>query len=186
MIPGVHATLAVRRDPDEVRESLDRDGWPWLGRPVPQGGREVRLLGPTPRTFRVRPFSPTGVGRSRTWHVVLESSQFASAIGPAITLELSVGTLASGAAGLRCYGRAASELCGSGPDHPEAMVRRAANAYVRSLLEQVALAIEGQPATDGRSPTRRQTRRRAAGVVTTTSRNGARPARESAQPSSGD
>jgi hypothetical protein len=144
MIPGVHASLVVRRDPDEVRARLDRDGWPWLGRQGPLGTREVRLEGRPARPFRVRAFPTRGVGRSRTWHVRLEPPESGPATGPAIALELSVESLPSGGtARLQCSGRAARNLQESGQVQ-QSVVRLAANAYTRSFLEQVAAVIEGQ------------------------------------------
>jgi hypothetical protein len=145
MIPGVRASLAVDRSPEEVRELLDRKGWPWLGRRGDLGSREVRLDGNPFREFTLRVFArDLGPSRVRTWRLLLGELEDASAAHAILDLELTVLPLGGGSSWLSVSGMF-SPMMFHGRDGlvGQAVTRRIANEQARALLEQVATTLEG-------------------------------------------
>jgi len=145
MIPGVRASLAVDRSPEEVRELLDRKGWPWLGRRGSLGSREVQLDGNPFREFTLRVFArDLGPSRVRTWRLLLEEFEDASTAHAILELELTVRPLGGGSSWLSVGGMF-SPMMFDGRDGliGQAMTRRIANEHTRALLEQVATMLEG-------------------------------------------
>jgi hypothetical protein len=145
MIPGVRASLAVDRSPEEVRELLDRKGWPWLGRRGTLGSREVRLDGNPFREFTLRVFArDLGPSRVRTWRLLLGELEDASAAHAILELELTVLPLSGGSSWL-IVGGMFSPMMFHGRDGltGQAVTRRIANEHARALLEQVATRLEG-------------------------------------------
>jgi hypothetical protein len=144
MIPGVHATIAVDRRPEDVLAVLDRKGWPWLGRRGPLGSREIRLDGNPFREFRLRVFAAHhAVSRGPTWRVVLEQSEDASPPHSVLELELSVTPLGGDSSRLSIGGMFSSTLFrGREGAVGQSVTRRVANEHARSLLEQVATILE--------------------------------------------
>ena len=144
MIPGVRASIAVDRKPEEVRELLDRKGWPWLGRRGSLGSREVRLDGNPFREFTLRVFArDLGASRVRTWRLLLE--EFDDTAAHAILeLELTVLPLGGGSSWLSVCGMF-SPMMFHGRDGlaGQPVTRRIANEHARALLEQVATRLEG-------------------------------------------
>jgi hypothetical protein len=143
MIPGIHASIAVARKPDEIRSTLDQDGWPWLGRRGPMLTREVDLDGTPPQAFRVRVSATRGPSRSSaTWNLRLEIPD--APPSPQAPLDLKLSLEPEGATGtrLRLDGQASRDLMASGGVTPRAVVRLAACGYARSLGEQIASAVE--------------------------------------------
>lgn len=162
MIPGVRASLAVDRSPEEVRELLDRKGWPWLGRRAALGAREVRLGGNPFRAFTLRAFArDLGPSRVRTWRLLLGELEDASAAHAILELELTVLPLDGGSSWLSAGGMF-SPMMFHGRDGlvGQAVTRRIANEHARALLEQVATMLEGaallgkstKPAAQGSHP----------------------------------
>ena len=146
MIAGIHASIAVARTADEVRATLDQDGWPWLGRPGARMTREVDLDGRPPQAFQVRVSSTRGAARnSVTWHLRLERPDAPPSPQASLDLKLSLEPLGAAATRLRLDGHAAHDLMAPGGVTPRAAVRLAACAYARSLGEQIASAFEGRP-----------------------------------------
>src|SRR5258707_15813210 len=100
MISGIHASIAVGRTLDEVRATLDQDGWPWLGRLGPLVNREVDLDGRPPQAFHVRVSSTRGLARnSVTWHLRLERPD--APPSPQAALDLKLCLEPAGTAGTR-------------------------------------------------------------------------------------
>jgi hypothetical protein len=154
MIPGVHASIAVDRKPEEVRAMLDRKGWPWLGRRGPLGSREISLDGSPPRAFRLRVFGThRGLPVGPTWRILLEHPDDRPAPHSLLELELFLAPLPGDCSGLRLDGMFSQVLLhGVEATIPHAVARLAANAHARSLLEQVTTILEGQVKQDaGRS-----------------------------------
>ena len=105
MIPGVHASIAVDRKPEDVLAVLDRKGWPWLGRRGPLGSREIRLDGYPFREFQLRVFATHhAASREPTWRVLLEQSEDASPPHSVLELEVSVTPLGGDASRLNVSG----------------------------------------------------------------------------------
>ena len=156
MIAGIHAGIAVARGADEVRATLEQDGWPWLGRPGAQMTREVDLDGRPPQAFQVRVSSSRGAARnSVTWHLRLERPDTPASPQASLDLKLSLEPLGATATRLRLDGHAAHDLVASAGVSPRAVVRLAACAYARSLGEQIVSALERQlPSTPGKAPGR--------------------------------
>lgn len=143
MITGIHSSIAVARTPDQIRSTLDRDGWPWLGRPGPLMTRAVDLDGHPPQSFQVRVTARRGAGRSgTTWHLRLERPSAPPSPQAPLDLTLSLEPLGTTATRLGLDGQAAHDLMASGGVTPRAAVRLAACAYARSLGEQIASALE--------------------------------------------
>lgn len=145
MIPGVHASIAVARTADEVRATLDQDGWPWLGRGGARMTREVDLDGQPPQAFEMRVSSTRGSTRnSICWHLRLERPDGPQSPQAPLDLKLSVEAEGTAATRLHFDGHAAHDLLASGGIPARAAVRTAACAYARSLAEQIATAVERQ------------------------------------------
>ncbi len=154
MIPGVHASIAVDRRPEEVRALLDRKGWPWLGRRGPLGSREIRLDGSPPRAFRLRVFGThRAVPLGPTWRILLEHPEDRPKPNSLFELELYLAPLPGDCSGLRLDGMFSQSLLhGVEATIPQSVARVAANAHARSLLEQVTTILEGRATLDaGRS-----------------------------------
>jgi hypothetical protein len=145
MIAGIHAVIAVARTADEVRATLDQEGWPWLGRPGARMTREVALDGPAPNAFHVRVTSTRGATRnSVTWHLRLERPDAPAAPQAALDLKLSLEPVGASTIRMHFDGHAAQDLMTSGGATSRTAVRGAACAYARSLGEQIASAVERQ------------------------------------------
>jgi hypothetical protein len=153
MIAGIHASIAVARTPEEIRAILDQDGWPWLGRPGPMMTREADLDGRPPQAFHVRVSSTRGPTRSSaTWHLRLERPDAPPSPQAPLDLKLTLEPQGATVTRLRLDGQASHDLMASGGVTPRAAVRLAACAYARSLVEQVAAAVERQrPSTPERA-----------------------------------
>ena len=146
MILGVHASIAVARRPDEVRATLDREGWPWLGRPGRFSTRVVRLEGRPARSFHLRIVSSRGVGRyGTTWRLRLERPDGPLTAEALLDLQLVIEPLKAGGTKLSIDGRAARELGKSVAPTSRAATRLAASGYARSLVEEIASVLEAQP-----------------------------------------
>jgi len=153
MILGVHASITVARRPDEVRATLDREGWPWLGQPGRFGTREVRLEGRPARSFHLRVASSRGVVRYGTiWRLRLERPDGALTADPLLDLQLVIEPLRTGGTKLSLDGRVARDLGESTAATSRPVTRLAASAYARSLLEQIVTVLEAQPMPDPASP----------------------------------
>ena len=152
MIPGVHASIAVDRSPEDVLAFLDRKGWPWLGRRGALGSREIRLDGNPFREFRLRVFATHhAVSRGSTWRVLLEQSADASPPHSVLELELSVTPLGEDSSRLSVGGMFSPTLFrGREGAVGQSVTRRVANEHARSLLEQVATILEGGTYRDKR------------------------------------
>lgn len=160
MIAGIHASIAVTRTAEEVRATLDQDGWPWLGRRGARMTREVDLDGRPSQAFAVRVSSIRGSTRSSIcWHLRLEHPDGPQS--PQAPLDLKLSLAAEGTALTRLHfdGHAAHDLVASGGITPRAAARTAACAYTRSLAEQIATAVERQipPAPRGQQSRRPRT-----------------------------
>ena len=143
MIPGIHASIAVARAADDVRATLDQDGWPWLGRRGARMTREVELDGRPPQAFDVRVSSTRGSTRnSICWHIRLERPDGPQSPQAPLDLRLSIEPVATAVTRLRLDGHAAHDLMASAGVTPRVAVRLAACAYARSLAEQIATAME--------------------------------------------
>ena len=148
MILGVHATITVARRPEEVRATLDREGWPWLGEPGRFSTREVRLEGRPARCFHLRVAPSRGVGRyGAIWRVRLERPDGSLTADPLLDLQLVIEPAPTGGTTFTVDGRVARDLAESGAATPRAATRLLASAYARSLLEQIASVLESQRAS---------------------------------------
>jgi hypothetical protein len=146
MILGVHASITAGCAPGEVRATLDREGWPWLGRPGRFGTRELRLEGRPPQCFHLRVASSRGVGRhGAMWHVRLERPDGPLTADPLVDLQLMIEPLRGGGTRLSFDGRAARSLWESTPVTSRSLIRAGASAYARSLLEQIVTVLELRP-----------------------------------------
>jgi hypothetical protein len=157
MILGVHASIAVARRPDEVRATLDREGWPWLGQPGRFGTREVRLEGRPARSFPLRVASSRTVGRyGAIWRLRLERPDQRLAADPLLDLQLVIEPIQKGGTKVSLDGRVARDLGESPAATSRAATRLAASGYARSLLEQIATVLEAQPMSGPASPRPKQ------------------------------
>jgi len=144
MIQGVHAETVVFVDFDRATELVRTSGWPWLGKPGSMSTREVCLDTGVPRRFRVR----AGQLQALRAKEVMCSVQLESPDGPLATVVRGRLTLSAVPAEhgtrLKLTGVAARELIEESPTSASACLRQA-NAYARSLLEGVAMALEAGP-----------------------------------------
>jgi len=164
MIQGVHAETVVFMDFDRATELVRVTGWPWLGRPGAMSTREVKLNGGALRPYRVRAGQMRVLrGREVNCSVQLERPQ-----GHMATLVRAMVTLtpvpAERRTRLALRGMAARDLIEGVPATTNACLQ-VANAYARSFLDSVAVAMEAgnhpprrqrperRPITTGRAPT---------------------------------
>ncbi len=157
MIQGIRAETITFSSYEDACEIALTPGWPWLGSTGLQGSREVDLGGVRPRQFRLRVSEAQAHGRTTVCSIdLLELDRlFTLRIRIALTLQPNgFGTR------LTASGLFVRDLAGDPNGDPEAS-RHLANEYVRSLIEQVAEAIDklkgGSEATRRRrSGTRRK------------------------------
>jgi len=138
LIQGIHAeTISFSSYADACEIALT-PGWPWLGEAALQGSREVNLGGVPPRRVRLRVSETQARGHSTVCSIeLLEVDRLFT---PRIQLELTLQPNGSGTR-LTVSGLFARDLAGDPSGNPEGS-RHLANECVRSLIEQVAGAID--------------------------------------------
>ena len=145
MIQGVHAETVAFVDFERATELVRTSGWPWLGKPGAMSTREVSLDTGVPRRFRVR----AGQLQALRAKEVMCSVQLECPDGPLMTVVRGRLTLtavpAEHGTRMKLTGVAARELIDEAPAASASACLRQANAYARSLLEGVAMALEAGP-----------------------------------------
>jgi hypothetical protein len=138
LIQGVHAeTISFSSYADSSVIALT-PGWPWLGIEGLQGSREVNLGGVPPRRVRLRVSEAKAHGHSTVCSIeLLEVDRLFT---HRIQIELTLQPNGSGTR-LTVSGLFARDLAGDPSGNPEAS-RHLANECLRSLIEQVAEAID--------------------------------------------
>ncbi len=138
MIQGIHAETITFSSYEDACEIALTPGWPWLGRAGLQGSREVDLGGVRPRQFRLRVSEAQAHGHTAACSIeLLELDRL-------FTLRIRIAlTLQPNGSGTRLTARSlfVRDLAGDPNGDPE-VSRHLANEYVRSLIEQVAEAID--------------------------------------------
>ena len=138
MIQGIHAeTISFSSYADACEIALT-PGWPWLGEAALQGSREVNLGGVSPRRVRLRVSEAQHRGHSTVCSI--ELLELDRLFNPRIQIELTLQPSGSGTR-LTVGGLFARDLAGDPSGNPEAS-RHLANECLRSLIEQVAEAID--------------------------------------------
>jgi len=138
LIQGIHAVTISFSSYADACEIALTPGWPWLGRAGLQGSRDVDLGGVRPRQFRLRVSEAQAHGHTAACSIeLLELDRlFTLRIRIALTLQPSGSGTRLAASSLFV-----PDLAGDPNCDPEAS-RHLANDYVRSLIEQVAEAID--------------------------------------------
>jgi hypothetical protein len=145
MILGVRAETIAMVDFKRAATLFQQDGWTWLGLPGPFSTRRVQLRGLPPRECRLRVTRVQTLRQGLVCTVRLESPKVAPGT-PIIRGEVTLTPAPNGNAATRSvlsfHGLTARNLADTaGPASADAS-RHLANAYARSLLEQVAGSLE--------------------------------------------
>ena len=155
MIQGVHAETITFSSYEDACEIALTPGWPWLGAAGLQGTREVELGRVRPRRFRLRVSEAQARGHTTVCSIeLLELDQlFTLRIRVSLTLQPN-----NSGTRLTVSGLVVRDLAGD-PSGDAESSRHLVNEYVRSLIEQVADAIEilkgrSEVTTRPRVPTR--------------------------------
>jgi hypothetical protein len=159
MIQGVHAGMVAFLNFERAAGLFRLAGWPWLGQPGQFATRRVWLKGTTPCDCWLRvtavtvPEHRAGVRvvdpRARC-SVQLESHDSPHAT-PLMRAEIALAPAATRGGVIRSVltlqGMATRDLAGPSGTTPTDATRHLANEYARSLLQQIAAAMEQQIAT---------------------------------------
>jgi hypothetical protein len=145
MILGVRAETIAIVDFKRAARLFQLAGWTWLGLPGQFSTRRVQLRGTPPRECRLRVTRVQTLKQSLVCTIQLESPERAPG-SPLIRGDLTLAPAPNGNAASRSvlsfHGLTARNLAdAAGPASADAS-RHLANAYARSLLEQVAGGLE--------------------------------------------
>ncbi len=158
MIQGVHAETVAFLNFQQAAGLFQLAGWPWLGQPDQFATRRVWLKGTTPRDCWLRVTAVKVADRRAgvkaadhraSCSIQLESRDRPHAT-PLIRAEITLATAPSHDGVIRSVlslqGMAVRDLAGPSGTTSTDATRRLANEYARSLLEQIAAAMEQQTA----------------------------------------
>jgi hypothetical protein len=158
MIQGVHAETVAFLNPEQAAGLFRLAAWPWFGQQGQFATRRVWLEGTTPRDCYLRVTTVKVVDhRARAKvadHRVSCSVQLESGEGPRATplmrAEITLAPAPTREGVIRSIltlqGMVVRDLAGPSGTTSTDATRRLANEYARSLLRQIAAAIEQQTA----------------------------------------
>jgi hypothetical protein len=148
MIQGVHAETSAIVDFKRAATLFQLTGWIWLGLPGQFSTRRVQLRGTPPRDCRLRVTRAQTLRQGLVCTVHLESAEGAPGY-PLIRGEVTLTPAPNGPASrsmLSFHGLTARNLANAAGPASADSSRHLANAYARSLLEQVADSLEREGA----------------------------------------
>ncbi len=158
MIPGVHAETVVFLNFKQAAGLFRLVAWPWLGLQGQFATRRLWLRGTTPRACWLRVtavrVADHRAGVKLADHRASCSVQLESRDGPRATplmrAEITLATAPTHDGVIRSVltlqGMAVRDLAGPSGTTSTDATRRLANEYARSLLQQIAAALEQQTA----------------------------------------
>jgi hypothetical protein len=161
MVQGIRAKTLAFLSFDRTLTLIRQPGWPWVGSGgITTSARRISLNGGPPRGFNLSLFLVKLGPKLATCRFRLESGD-----GPAgeglLAGELTFEPAPVGGAGTRValIASGARALAGPGVSPTSAGVRDIGNAYARSLVEAIALALESAATKERRPQTGKRLQR---------------------------
>ncbi len=149
MIQGVHAETVAFLNFEQAARLFRSAAWPWIGQPGQFATRRVWLKGTTPRDCWLRVTAVKVADHRASCSVQLESRDGPQAT-PLMRAEITLAPAPTHdgvtRSVLTLQGMVVRDLAGPSGITSTDATRRLAKEYARSLLEQIAAAMEQQPA----------------------------------------